>query len=289
MQDFSGKVAVVTGAAGGIGYAVAQRLAVEGMKVVLADIGADALADSVRRLKNDGHDVSGCVTDVTSAAAVENLAQAALRTYGAVHLVCNNAGIGGGAADGRPLWETSEADWKWAFDVNVWGVIHGIRSFVPIMRKNGDEGLVVNTASKAGLMCSSSLYSTTKHAVVAISEALYGQLQLACSKIGVAVLCPGAVNTALARNSSRQRPGQTGESSDQPPGADIMQGYRDIVQSRMATGQAPAEMADLLMRGLRNDDFYIIPDGNDAQFQARFDNILARRVVSAARSYPQFQ
>jgi NAD(P)-dependent dehydrogenase (short-subunit alcohol dehydrogenase family) len=295
MQDFSGKVAVVTGAAGGIGYAVAQRLAVEGMKVVLADIGADALADSVRRLKDDGHDVSGCVTDVTSAAAVENLAQAVLRTYGAVHLVCNNAGIGGGAADGRPLWETSEADWKWAFDVNVWGVINGIRSFVPIMRKNGDEGLVVNTASKAGLMCSSSLYSTTKHAVVAISEALYGQLQLARSNIGVAVLCPGAVNTALASNSSRYR-AAAADVADDPAqaaqlngSADIMEGYRKRVQTGIAAGPEPAAIADLLMRGLRNDDFYIIPDGNDAQFQARFDNILARRVVSAARSYPQFQ
>lgn len=289
MQDFSGKVAVVTGAAGGIGYALAQRFAVEGMKVVLADIGADALGESVRRLKAAGHDVAGCVTDVTAAAAVENLAQLALQTYGAVHLVCNNAGIGGGAADGRPLWETSVADWKWAFDVNVWGVINGIRSFVPIMRRNGDEGLVINTASKAGLMCSSSLYSTTKHAVVAISEALYGQLQLARSKIGVAVLCPGAVNTALASNSGRQRPDVAGEAPGQAAGSDIMQGYRNMVQARMAAGQAPAEMADLLMRGLRNGDFYIIPDGNDAQFQARFDNILARRVVSAARSYPQFQ
>ncbi len=289
MRDFAGKVAVVTGAAGGIGYAIAQRLALEGMKVVLADIGADALWDSVRRLKGDGHEVAGCVTDVTAAAAVENLAQVTLQTYGAVHLVCNNAGIGGGAADGRPLWETSEADWKWAFDVNVWGVIHGIRRFVPIMRKNGDAGMVVNTASKAGLMCSSSLYSTTKHAVVAISEALYGQLQLARSNIGVAVLCPGAVNTALASNSSRQRPGPVDESPAQAAGPDIMQGYRDMVQTRMAAGQAPAEMADLLMRGLRNGDFYIIPDGNDGQFKARFDNILARRVVSAAQSYPQFQ
>lgn len=300
MQEFGAKVAVVTGAAGGIGFAIAARLAEEGMKVVLADIEPDPLERSVRQLAAAGFEVAGCVTDVTSAASVDALARFTLERHGRVDLVCNNAGIGGGAADARPLWETGLADWKWAFDVNVWGVIHGIRSFVPLMRARGDAGLVVNTASKAGLMCSAGLYATTKHAVVAISEALYGQLLLARSAIGVAVLCPGAVNTALASNSGRRRPqadvGAAGEAGEaraaeggvQGDAPDLMARYRNTVQERMAAGQAPAAIADLLVRGVRNGDFYLVPDGNDAQFEARLDNILARRVVSAARSYPQF-
>jgi len=167
-------------------------------------------------------------------------------------------------------------------------VIHGIRTFVPIMRRNGAAGLVVNTASRAGLMCSSSLYSTTKHTVVAISEALYGQLRLAGSNIEVAVLCPGAVNTDLARNSSRHRPSMPAD--QEPQGEeDIMGRYRHRVQSGMAAGQSPAEIAEGLIEGLRNGDFYIMPAGSESRFKARFDNILAHRVLDESQSYPQFQ
>ncbi len=292
MKDLANKTAVVTGTAAGIGLALAERFASEGMQVVLSDIDAVALDAQVRRLAAQGHQVAAQVTDVTSQASVQALADFAAATYGAVHLVCNNAGIGGGAADDRPLWEASLSDWKWVLDINVWGVIHGIRAFVPLLQRHGQPAHIVNTASRAGLLCGTSLYSTSKHAVIAMTEALHAQLLLAGLRIGASVLCPGAVNTDLLKNSQRIRPAGDGAALVAPAAAgsaDFMETYRQTVRTRMAAGQSPQQMADLVIGGLARGDFYIVPGGVDeGPVEARCDNIRARRIVDLRKSYPQF-
>ncbi len=297
MMDLAGKTAVITGAAGGIGLAMAERFASKGMRVVLSDIDGAALEAQVERLGSEGRDVAGRVTDVRSQESVDELAQFAASTYGNIHIVCNNAGIGGGAADDKPVWEASIADWKWALDINVWGVIHGIRSFVPLLLSQGHDAHIVNTASRAGLISGTSLYGTTKHAVIAISEALYVQLQLAGARIGVSLLCPGAVNTNLAKNSARIRPQAADDAGPSgmpaaPAGAtsvNFMEDYRRTVQTRMAAGSSPAEMADLLIEGLAKGDFYIMPGAvSGGPIEARFENIHARKILDSQKTFPQF-
>lgn len=293
MQQLADKTAVITGAAAGIGLAMAERFAREGMKVVLADIDGPALTAALQGLKAAGHDVAGQVCDVTSERSVADLADFATSTYGELHLVCNNAGIGGGAADDRPLWEASVADWKWVMDINVWGVIHGIRTFVPLLMRQGKPAHVINTASKAGLLAGTSLYSTSKHAVIAMTEGLHAQLKLAGASVGASVLCPGAVNTNLKKNSERIRPAGAppGPAAAALPGAgtDFMADYRGTVQTRMAAGRSPADIAEMVVRGLHDGDFYILPGvQEDGPIEARFDNIRARKVVDYRKSYMQF-
>ena len=289
MKDLATRTAVVTGAAAGIGLAIAERCVKEGMKVVLADINQEVLDAQVRRLAAQGHEVCARVTDVTSQASVQALADFATATYGDIHMVCNNAGIGGGAADDRPLWEASLSDWKWVMDINVWGVIHGIRAFVPLLQCHGQPAHIVNTASKAALLCGTSLYSTTKHAVLALTEALHAQLLLSSPQVGATVLCPGAVNTDLLRNSQRIRPAPADPVKDPAGANEFMHDYRSTVQTRMAAGQSPAEIADLLIEGLRKGDFYIFPGAvEDTPVEARFDNIRAHRMLDLKKSYPQF-
>jgi NAD(P)-dependent dehydrogenase (short-subunit alcohol dehydrogenase family) len=205
MKDLEGKVAVVTGAASGIGLALATRFAEEGMKVVLADIEGPALDSAVTALRSAGRDVIGVRTDVSSYESVQALAANAADVYGKAHVLCNNAGVGGG----NLLWLTTEKDWQWVFGVNIWGVINGIRAFVPGMVAHGEEGHIVNTSSMAGLATPTmdTIYAASKHAVVAISEALYFQLHVAGSKLSASVLCPGFVRTnilAAARNRPKE-------------------------------------------------------------------------------------
>ena len=298
MMDLNGKTAVITGAAGGIGLAIVERLLMQGMNVVLSDIDEARLAAQVERLKNNGHIVSGCVTDVSSQESVNKLAQFALSTYGNVHIVCNNAGIGGGSADDKPVWEASISDWKWALDINVWGIIHGIRSFVPLLLKQGHECHIINTASRAGLISGTSIYGTTKHAVISITEALYVQLKLAESCIHVSLLCPGAVNTELSKNSSRIRPRDTNDSKSYKDSSKLsnsnklnfMDSYRNTVETRMASGSSAQDMADLLLNGLSNGDFYIMPGSvKGGPIQARFNNIEAHKILDAKLTFPQFE
>ena len=172
MKEFSNRVAVVTGAASGIGRAMAERFAGERMKIVLADVEGGALAKTEAEMKASGADVFAVTADVSRANAVEALAEAVYSRYGAAHIVCNNAGV---ASRGVPCWEQSVEDWQWVIGVNFWGVIHGIRAFVPRMIAGGEEGHIVNTASVAGLSSSPFLgpYHASKHAVVTVSECLY--------------------------------------------------------------------------------------------------------------------
>ena len=291
------KTAVITGAASGIGLAAAERFLKAGMKVVIADIDANSIYKQVSRLKSEGHPVKGKVTDVTIESSVRELAEFTQSKFGNIHILFNNAGIGGGAADDKSLWETSISDWKWVLDINVWGVIHGIRVFTPLMLAHGQEGHIINTASKAGLTFGTSLYSTSKHTVLALTEALYVQLKQANSNLAVSVLCPGAVNTNLNSNSNRIRPvdthaNETSNLSNQDKSfqsTNFMSTYQNTVQTRMAAGLEPAEMAEILMQGLESGDFYILPNRlEDAGVKERFKNIQARKIEDLPKSCPQF-
>src|ERR1051325_4326893 len=203
MREFTGKVAVVTGAASGIGRGLAEACAREGMKVVLADVDESALSQAERELKDAGALVLSVRTDGSRAVDVEALARRTLDAFGAAHLLFNNAGVGAGTT----VWESTLEDWQWVLGVNLWGVIHGVRTFVPVMLKQADECHIVNTASMAGLTSGPALgvYKVTKHGVVSLSETLCCELAAMKSKIGVSVLCPAGVNTRVM-DSERNRP-----------------------------------------------------------------------------------
>ena len=202
MTSQAGRVAVVTGAGSGIGLSLARRFADAGMRVTLADLDEAALDEAVTDLREAGGKVTGLVTDVSDAASVQRLADETVSAYGAVHVLCNNAGVGGGG----PLTEVSLERWRWILDVNLWGVIHGVRAFLPLMMAQG-EGHIVNTASSAGLTGTAFMgpYCTSKFAVVGLSESLWHELAQLGSGVGVSVLCPGFVRTRIA-DSERSRP-----------------------------------------------------------------------------------
>jgi NAD(P)-dependent dehydrogenase (short-subunit alcohol dehydrogenase family) len=216
MFEFADKVAVITGAASGFGRAFAQKGAALGMKLVLADVNSDALAQTVDALRSNGADVIGVPTDVSNATQVEALAQAALDAFGKVHLLFNNAGVGSGGF----LWESSANDWAWVFNVNVMGVAHGVRVFTPIMLAQNEPAHIVNTASVAGLLSppAMGIYNASKHAVVSLTETLYHDLQLAQmaqtaqataagALVGCSLLCPAFVPTGIA-DAERARPAE---------------------------------------------------------------------------------
>ena len=265
MEDLAGKVAVITGAASGIGRAMAGRFAREGMKVVLADIEQQALDTAVTELRRHEHDVLGVRTDVSKAESVEALAQATLREYGKVHLVCNNAGV---FLPAKPLWESTLKDWEWILGVNEWGVIHGIRSFVPTMLAQDEEGWVINTSSIGGLITGSSIYGMTKHTVVALSEALHLQLKQRNAKVGVSVLCPLFVDTKIM-SSERNRPGEMWN-EDGP-------GYNRLQETWKGT--PPEEQAEMVLHDLLEGKFYMWPflQSTDDNVRFRFDNVMERR------------
>lgn len=252
MEDLAGRVAVVTGAAGGIGRALAYRFGARGMRVVAADVETGPLEETVRLVRGAGADAIGVPTDVSDAGAVEGLARAALDAYGRVHVICNNAGVFAGGT----TWEASVADYAWVLGVNVWGVIHGLRTFVPILLEQGEPGHVVNTASMAALTSGpyAGPYAMTKHAVLALSESLYHELRMRGAPVGVSVLCPEAVRTGIA-TSERNRPARLGERG-------TATAERGLVLDALATttdaGLAPGIMADRVERAIREDRFYVL-------------------------------
>jgi len=283
MKDLSGKVAVVTGAASGIGLAMAERFAGEGMRVVLADIEADALSAAASRMRAAGHDVCSVRTDVSKAGDVEHLADVALDRYGAVHIACNNAGVGIGGA----LWEHTARDWEWLLGVNLWGVIHGIRTFVPIMLGQGDECHIVNTASAAGLDARPwlGMYSASKYAVVAASEALRQELAMTGSKIGVSVLCPAVVNTRIGE-AERNRPAALSNGSDAEPPPQA-QAFGEAFRAMLASGIPPQDVADAVVDAIRENRLYIVTNAEtEARLRGRLDRMLtdARAAAPEAKS-----
>ncbi len=246
MDDLEGKVAVVTGAASGIGRALAERWATEGMKVVLADVEEGPLDAARDELDASGADVLAVRTDVSDGGQVDALATATLEHFGAVHLVCNNAGVGGGGLS----WEATREDWDWVLGVNLWGVVHGIRAFVPHLVAQ-DEGHVVNTASIAGFAYAPMMgpYNASKAAVVAISETLKAELAMQGSAVGVSVLCPGWVNTRIM-DSDRNRPGGRYDTG-------LMSEGREVMRQVLAGGKPPAEVAHLVAAAVREGTTHI--------------------------------
>jgi NAD(P)-dependent dehydrogenase (short-subunit alcohol dehydrogenase family) len=263
VRDLDGKVAVITGAASGIGRAMAEHFAREGMKVVLADIEESALAAAVRELEVQDRDVIGVVTDVSKPEAVDELARRTLETYGKVNLVCNNAGV---FLAPKPMWESTLRDWNWILGVNLWGVINGVRTFVPIMLEQGEPGHIVNTASQAGLVTANSIYSLTKHAVVALSEGLRLQLIQQKANVSVSVLCPLFVETRIME-AERNRP------------ADFQnEGGPETNPLQMRDTTPPSEEAGRVLEAVLEDRFYIFPfmQSVDDNVRYRFDNIINR-------------
>lgn len=272
MQDLKGKVAVVTGAASGIGNAVATRLAGEGMKVVLADIEEGPLADAEKVLADTGATVLAVPTDVTKGDQMDALAEKTYATFGTAHVVHNNAGV----ATGGPMWTLTEADWQWVLGVNLWGVIHGVRAFVPRLVEQG-EGHVVNTASMAGLTSAPMMgpYNVSKHGVVTLSETLAAELALHGSPVKVSVLCPGWVNTRI-NEADRNRPAEL-----QPPhGADttMMDMGRQLLDGLLKSGLQPSEVASRVLDAIREERFYILTHPEmTPMIQQRMEDILQGR------------
>lgn len=251
MKELSGRVAVVTGGASGIGRGMAKAFAAEGMKLVLADIEGEPLAKAVAELTTSGASVIGALTDVTKPEALEELRDQTLSEYGAAHVLCNNAGVGGSGAG--PLWALPQDEWDWVMGVNLNSVVYGIRSFVPAMLEQGDEGHIVNTASLAGLIHGAGIYGITKQAVVALSESLWAQL--APTKLGVSVLCPGWVRTRIVE-SERNRP--EGPRPDPGPAAELAEAGRAWVAERVENGLDPVEVGKLVADSMRENRFYVL-------------------------------
>ena len=255
MKEFSGKVAVVTGAASGIGRALAEACAREGMKVVLADVDEAPLTETERELRGAGADVLAVRTDVSKAEDVEALARGTLEAFGAAHLLFNNAGVGAGTT----VWESTLRDWQWALGVNLWGVIHGVRTFVPLMLEQGDECHVVNTSSMAGLVSGPALgvYKVAKHGVVSLSETLYHELAIIKSKIGVSVLCPGGVKTRVM-DSGRNRPAELQNDSARESTHPAVVQAEAMLHRLVADGLPPSRVAEAVFDAIREGRFYVL-------------------------------
>jgi NAD(P)-dependent dehydrogenase (short-subunit alcohol dehydrogenase family) len=290
MRDFAGKVAVVTGGAGGIGRALVERFTDEGMHAVIADVDAKLVEQATSELRNDGRDVIGVVTDVTELASVEALRNATLDAFGAVHVLCNNAGVGS-ASEGQ-LWEHHVNDWRWSLDVNVMGVVNGVNAFLPTMLAQGTEGAVVNTTSGNGgftPLIHSAIYATTKAAVTCLTECLWGQLHELGSKVTAHLLypqgrSPGMLNTGIWRP-GRHRPARY-DRPGAPPAATGRDQLTPMLERAKAAGQeltfAPlSEVADLCLEGIREGWLWVCqPEAGEKS--------LDRARSQAARSLPEY-
>lgn len=274
MKDLNGRVAVVTGAASGIGLAMAKRFAAAGMSVVLADIEQSALDSATAEVAESGSTVLAVRVDVSDAAAVEDLAVQTYDAFGAAHILCNNAGVGGGGHQAT----LSVAEWNWVLGVNLHGVVHGIASFLPRMISGGDHGHIVNTASMAGHLAFSGMgpYNASKYAVVGISESLFHEL--AGTPVGVSVLCPGWVNTRIGE-SSRNRPAGVPERVARPE--DLARS--EYVSAVLAAGLPASAIADLVHDAVVNDTFWIFSHPEMlAGVSRRTEEILAGRNPATA-------
>ena len=248
METFEGRVAVVTGAASGIGLALAERAGREGMTVVMSDIEANALEAAAARLRAQGTNAVPHAMDVSKPDAVAALAERVFTEFGAVHLLCNNAGV---MTHEKATWDVPLEDWQWTFNVNVWGVVNGIRAFVPRMLASGQEGHIVNTASMAGVItgrAGNAVYDASKHAVLALSESLYRDLVVRQTKVSASVLCPGAVLTQIF-SAERNRPAELGGGKEPVVGGET---------AFPGNSFPPEEMANQVFDAVRQDRFYVL-------------------------------
>ncbi len=282
MRDFSGKVAVITGAASGFGREFARIGASLGMKLALADVDANALELTAAELRAQGAQVLAERCDVSRGAQVQAFADATLARFGAIHLAFNNAGVAG---TGGFIWENSESDWQWTLGVNLWGVVHGIRVFVPIMLAQGDDCHVVNTASVAGLISPQMMgvYNVSKHAVVAASETLYQDLRLAQAKVGVSLLCPAFVPTGIF-DSHRNRPQDLRNTA--PPTDSQKAAQRQGEQAVRSGKLSAADVAERTFGAIRENRFYVLTHPRILQsVELRMQDVLALRNPSDPFSF----
>ncbi len=268
---------MVTGGGSGIGRAMAEAFAAEGMRVVLADVERGALEEAAAGLRAAGATVLAVPTDVSQAEQVQALADRAVAEFGRVDVACNNAGV---ALSGA-TWEHSLADWEWLLGVNLWGVVHGVRTFVPLMLRQGGEGHIVNTGSVAGLTSGPfmSIYNVSKHAVVTLSETLHKELALLGTQVKVSVLCPGFVNTRIL-DAERNRPAalRNATPTERHPT------FQEMAPTAIAAGLAPAEVAARVVDAVKTERFYILTHPEFApRVRERMEEVLAGRnpVVAA--------
>ena len=251
MKEFEGRVAVVTGAASGIGRGLAEAFAASGMKVVLSDVRADALGAAAKDLRAQGATVESVVTDVRDPTAVQHRT---MEVFGGVHIVCNNAGV---ASSTSLVWEAPLEEWDWHLDVMVKGTVHGIRSFVPILLEQGDEGHVVNTASMGGLITGSSteaVYMTAKHGVVALSEALQDQLASVSDRVKCSVLCPAFVTSNVYDSYEELRPEGVKSHLATEEGRNMVAGMKHF----LSRGMPAREAGEVVVQAIRDERFYIL-------------------------------
>jgi NAD(P)-dependent dehydrogenase (short-subunit alcohol dehydrogenase family) len=278
MKDFKNKVAVVTGAASGMGLAFAHKFADEGMNVVLADIESEPLAMADSALRAKGAKTLAVRTNVMHEDEINRLADAAFSTFGNVHILCNNAGV---AATGATLrsraWESPMSDWEWTWGVNFMGVLYGVRAFVPRMLEKGEEGHIVNTASMAGLMTGANPYNVSKHSVVCLTEGMYKDFKAMGAKISASVLCPGLINTNIL-DAERNRPAEFGATNLAEVRPEVRE-WSAAFEAALKQGIAPEDVATMVFEAVRDDKFYIFPaqPGVMEVVKARMTDIMEQR------------
>lgn len=290
MKEFKNKIAVITGAASGIGFGIAKRAVKEGMKVVIADIEAEALTQANQELSSLGDNVLTVVTDVSKFEDVKSLADKTIDTFGEVHLLFNNAGV----AKRDVLWDFTLADWKWIINVNYWGAVHGLINFLPIFRNQDIESRIINTASIAGLTTYTlnSVYGSIKHAIVALSETLSNELRVINSKTKVSVLCPGAVLTNLG-SSARNRPIELKNPEPELDRDSRIENFitnypefKSIVtqfgQGFLERGVTPEKVGNIVFEAIKDDAFYILTDTGDI-----FSNLVKNRMNNILNAFEQ--
>ena len=275
LTEFDGKVAVVTGAASGIGRAMCERFAGLGMRIVMADVEGAILRESAEQIEATGAEVLTMRVDVSQADELSRLAEGTIERFGKVHVVCNNAGVFAGGL----TWEAIGTDWEWVLGVNLYGVLHGIRAFVPIMLEQNEPGHIVNTCSMAGLINTpfSGAYNVSKHAALSLTETLYHELRMKQTPVGCSALCPELIRTGIA-NSDRNRPVHL----NRPEGASTpeMEIVDEAIRTSIETGLDPHVMADRVYEGIKQDRFYLLAEQGtnwDAACLARLEDIRLRR------------
>jgi len=275
LKEFKSKVAVITGAASGIGRAIAEKCAAEGMKVVLADINKKGLVEVESELKSTGAQALAVPTDVSKASDIEKLAEKTLKQFGEVHLLVNNAAV----YTTGSIWESTLSDWEWVLGVNLFGVIHGVHVFLPIMHKQDSNAYIVNVSSMTGLTRSTNIgtYTVSKHGIVALSETLYYELAERDSNVKVSVLCPGRVNTPVAEAARRRFT----EMQNVPGERKMTSKDRELIE-RMGRafkeGMDPKDVAEKVFDAVREEKFYILTHPEEkVRVKRRIEAILEER------------
>ena len=269
MKEFEGRSAVITGAASGIGFALAKKFAEEKMNIVLADIEQDALDAAVNKISDLGVEAIGIQVDVMDKQAVSHLADESIKAFGNIHVLCNNAGVASTVV-GDGIWDLDDSDWEWVLGVNFYGTLYGIQAFVPHMINHKEEGHVLNTISLAGILPGEAIYGVSKHAALALSESLWQGLKKKKSKIGASVLCPGFVATNIIE-SDRNRPNHLAAKNK----ANFL--LKKLVATVLKRGKEPNEIANVTLQAIQDNQFYILPHTNyDDMIKERYSRILAR-------------